>query len=281
MKELSRKEIQQVSLEILKEIHLFCKENGINYSIGYGTLIGAVRHKGFIPWDDDIDIMMPRKDYERFSQTFKSDHYEFINYENCPDCWLLFGRVCDTTKTTERTICPWLGNGKDVGIWIDVFPIDETPDDLKEFQQYYGLLNHLYLQSVKVRRVHNDHLEGMPLKFKLKAFFRKHTNPRLEQKNPREFLEYTDMLIKGNMGRGCKHYAQMCCADDIKGHYAEEDINEFVELPFEDTKVMAFKGWHEILTKGFGNYMEIPPKKMRKQNTRKYLRFYWKEPTAK
>ena len=69
MSELSLKEIQSQSLEVLQTVHEFCVAEGIQYSLAYGTLIGAIRHKGFIPWDDDIDIIMPRPDYERFPTT--------------------------------------------------------------------------------------------------------------------------------------------------------------------------------------------------------------------
>ena len=71
MREMALKEIQQVSLDILKDVHQFCINNGIHYSLCYGTLLGAIRHNGFIPWDDDIDIMMPRPDYDRFVNTYK------------------------------------------------------------------------------------------------------------------------------------------------------------------------------------------------------------------
>lgn len=70
---LTLSELQSVSLEILCKIDSFCRKNNIRYSLTYGTLIGAVRHKGFIPWDDDVDIMMPRPDYERFLSEFKSN----------------------------------------------------------------------------------------------------------------------------------------------------------------------------------------------------------------
>ena len=64
MKKLTDKEVKQIELDILEYVHNFCEENGLKYIMNYGTLIGAVRHKGFIPWDDDIDISMPRADYE-------------------------------------------------------------------------------------------------------------------------------------------------------------------------------------------------------------------------
>ena len=276
MKELTRKEIQEVSLEIMKDIHRFCIDNDIHYSIAYGTLIGAVRHKGFIPWDEDIDIMMKREDYEKFSKSYRSDKYEFISYENTKDCWLLFGRVCDTTSTTERTTTPWLDHNKDVGIWIDVFPIDEVPDDLASFRQHYGLLNHLYLQTVKVRRARSKSVPGMPFKFKMKTAFRHRMHPRMGKKNPREFLEYMQMVIENSQGIGYQHYAQCGCADDFNGFLSKEDVAEYIELPFEDTKFMAFKEYDSILTKIFGNYMEEPSQKVKDMTQRKFLRFYWK-----
>ena len=69
MKELTNQDIKDVSLDILNTIHSFCTKNNIQYSLGYGTLLGAIRHKGFIPWDDDVDVLMPRPDFEKFCKT--------------------------------------------------------------------------------------------------------------------------------------------------------------------------------------------------------------------
>ena len=73
MKEMTLREVQLFELDILKDVHEFCMANHINYSLAYGTLIGAIRHKGFIPWDDDRDIVMPRPDHDRFCRTYKSE----------------------------------------------------------------------------------------------------------------------------------------------------------------------------------------------------------------
>ena len=72
MKEMNIQEVQHISLELLKEVHEFCVENDVKYTLFSGTLIGAIRHHGFIPWDDDLDIAMPRPDYEKFIHSFKS-----------------------------------------------------------------------------------------------------------------------------------------------------------------------------------------------------------------
>ena len=78
MKKLSHSEIQEALACILKDVDAFCRENGIRYSLAYGTLIGAVRHRGFIPWDDDIDLLMPRPDFERFVAAYKGRRYKCL-----------------------------------------------------------------------------------------------------------------------------------------------------------------------------------------------------------
>ena len=102
MKRLTHKELQDFSLEILTDIADFCEKEGLKYSLAYGTLLGAIRHKGFIPWDDDIDIIMPREDYNRFRETYKNRKFIFVDSNNTPDCFIAFGRVCDTERTITR-----------------------------------------------------------------------------------------------------------------------------------------------------------------------------------
>ena len=128
MKEMSLKDIQSISLEILKDVHAFCVKNNIKYTLQGGTLLGSVRHNGFIPWDDDIDIAMPRPDYEKFCRNYVSKKgYQLICRQN-NECYIMFARVAEMEKTIAKCdILPW--TNKSTGIWIDIFPLDGVEDD--------------------------------------------------------------------------------------------------------------------------------------------------------
>ena len=130
-RELSLEEIQNESLRMLSIIDQFCIENGIQYSLGYGALIGAIRHKGFIPWDDDIDLIMTRPNYLRFVSLFNKD--KTINRDlklfapELDNSYYNITHICDMRRTRVRKYYQW--TDEDTGIWIDVFPIDSLPED--------------------------------------------------------------------------------------------------------------------------------------------------------
>ncbi len=113
-------------LRVLEALDNTCREHHITYGMFAGSLLGAVRHKGFIPWDDDMDILMPRPDYERFiqhSSEWLPEPYEFVCAENDPNYPLPFGKVQDASTTLiERLHLSYLG-----GIYVDVFPLDAVP----------------------------------------------------------------------------------------------------------------------------------------------------------
>ena len=127
VKELTIEELKAVELNILKDVAKFCEKHDIKYFLCGGTLLGAIRHKGFIPWDDDIDIAMPREDYERFFKLYNSSNtrYHADSLENNPNWHMSFGRVGDTaTVLYEHTLKE---KYKEYHAFIDVFPVDGIP----------------------------------------------------------------------------------------------------------------------------------------------------------
>lgn len=124
MKKIETEEMKKLELDMLIDVAKFCDENDIRYYLSGGTLLGAVRHKGFIPWDDDIDISMPRPDYLKFVSTYNgsSEFYQVQSIENNDKYWRTFAKVFDTrTYLKEDAIrMPKDGNG----VFIDIFPID-------------------------------------------------------------------------------------------------------------------------------------------------------------
>ena len=275
MRQLTLKELQSFSLGILKDVAGFCEKNGIRYSLGYGTLLGAVRHKGFIPWDDDVDIMMPREDYERFRSSYRSDKFTFIDSRNTPDCYIAFGRVCDTEKTIATSCIPWIT--KDVGVWIDIFPVDRVPDDKETFERIYDALLILMKSNVGIRRVHTISSSGFSIYKRLKIWTLKKINPRLAKRDPSAIVNDMNALISLLSPEHSQHWSQLCCPDvGTNEFFRDEDINEYVSLKFEDCDFFAWKGYDRILRDSYGDYMTLPPENKRKP-LQNYIKFRWKE----
>ncbi len=148
MTRLTLTDIQKLSLDILQNVHLFCTTNDIAYSITYGTLIGAVRHKGFITWDDDIDIMMLRPDYERFIASFTMPGVGLIS-EHDSRTFLFHAMVFDTDRAISKRTFPFFS--ADFGVAIDVFPIDFVEDDYATFENKFSRLDNLWQMQFQCR----------------------------------------------------------------------------------------------------------------------------------
>lgn len=278
MRELTLKELQAKSLEITKDIHDFCVANGIRYNIAFGSLLGAVRHGGFIPWDDDMDIVMPRPDYDRFVATYKSDRFRMVCLENTPDCYIPFGRVCDTEETLARSIIPWHGHSFKSGVWVDIFPLDAIPQDPEEYRLHYGVLNHLYSYTVKLRKVQAILGDAFSFKTQFKVLQRRRTHPRLVKENPVDYVKYIHNIIaKYPFTEDCR-VSQLCCPDTEDGGIMYQDTSEYMEMPFDGVNLMVPVNYDKVLKLSFGeDYMTPPPAKKRKPLQSNYVRFYWKK----
>ncbi|PMK81660.1 hypothetical protein BCT91_19150 [Vibrio cyclitrophicus] len=253
---LTLREIQESSLDILKKVDIVCKENNLDYFVMYGTLIGAVRHNGFIPWDDDLDIMMPRKDYNKLVSYFKDhtiDDLELLNYSNCDEYPYMISRISDNRYKIV------VENEKDYGIgtFIDVYPLDSFSDSyflaiIKG--RFFGWLSSLYFLSTRV--AFHRGMVGNSLKsiVKLGAFkFSKFIgNERLKKILLAKNYEDKEYLA-------CRQWM----TNDYKRNIFKKSLLEGrTTLKFEGIDVPVPLNYHELLTDYYGDYMKYPPKEL-------------------
>ena len=272
MKEMTLLDIQNVSLEILKDVHSFCESHNIRYSLAYGTLIGAVRHKGFIPWDDDVDIVIPRPDFERFCREYQSSHgYTLYSPENGKS-YLTFSRVCDNEKTIVKTASPWCKES--TGIWIDIFPLDGVPKDDFNFQRHVKKIKDI---ATIVYRVRFGKFTKLSNTIGLKNFV------YCLVKKILYFNADIDVLVKKHISllkaynyEMSDYYGQLCVMDyPEKEHNPKDDFRSCILMQFCDSEFYVMNGYDNFLRRYYGNYMELPPEENRVPPQSEY-KFYWK-----
>jgi len=152
MKELTLQELKDIEFDILKMFDAFCKENNIRYFFAYGTLLGAIRYKGFIPWDDDVDVLVPREDYDRLLKLFTdSEQYRLYAYEREPKYRYPFAKLCDMTTRKDEG---GYENGVELGVDIDIFPLDAWDNDLEKAKKEAKTIgrNMAYLGYTKLKK---------------------------------------------------------------------------------------------------------------------------------
>lgn len=240
-------------LGVLSEFHEFCEQHQLRYYLIGGGLIGALRHKGFIPWDDDVDVAMPREDYEKFlalkdempegyklSTPFKSDGYT----NTMPRMYSA------QYKIQEQFIKRFT-----IGPWIDIFPLDNTFDN--------ALLRKLHFRLIYIFKVLNAcKLGGVSVeegrkkaKSKLYVYYLLKSVPKVLLSKPFEWLQ----VIKRKPSR---------FVGNLMGRWKEKEIIEAKELaetvmlPFETISLRTFKNYDAWLHRVYGDYMQLPPKEM-------------------
>lgn len=234
--EVSLKEQQAILLDIMKDIDKFCRANNIPYTISSGTLLGAVRHGGFIPWDDDADMYMLREDFDRFVNMYKSDKYKLqFNFNPDKEKTMGFGyaKIGDTSTCTKDAT-GWL----DYGVYVDVFPLESVPEDPKECKKFMHKI-----MSVNNRLYHRRHHDIISILKSYRHSFawwmRKLNN--IVHNNP-----YTDSPL----------VAHAVGSDNYRTVIPRKWFDDLSEIKFEDYNFMAFRDTDAYLTKVYGpDYM--------------------------
>ena len=268
-----QRQIWATEQEILDVIHQVCTEHGLRYSLAYGTLIGAVRHKGFIPWDDDMDVGMLRDDYEKFLQVAPGEiegKYELMNAEINKDCLGYTMRMCKVgTKhiTDEHSKYPTT-----FGIRIDIFPYDNVPEDPKLRKKQLRDIN-LYTRMYILRIIPNPTVpfKGVMGKimsagcfvvhYLLKAFVSVDYINRKYRETSLRYHNQTSLV------------ASLCDVEPEISIVKKDEIFPLQELKFEGMTVKAMACNHEMLTRMYGDYMEMPPEEQRYNHGAKVLDF--------
>lgn len=242
-------ELRSLQMGILDSVHRFCEAHGLRYFLSSGTLIGAVRHKGYIPWDDDIDIYMPRQDYERFLQTYHDEtgHYRAIDPQREPHYYYTFAKVVDLrTRMVERET-----EGYEIGVYMDIFPVDYVTDDLRERERIFKKKHLLY----KIRRCKISN--GNPLRSRLAYLVYRHwpmTVAQLNRKIRKLIVHDTPTSTVCNMTEA---------GPKMKGCFPAEDIATAVDIEFEGRLYKTMVGYRDYLERTYGDYMQLPPVEQR------------------
>lgn len=267
MKELSLQELKNIEYNLLEVFDAFCKENGIRYFLGYGTLLGAIRYKKFIPWDDDVDLLIPREDYLRMISLFKdTDRYKLFAYEKDPNYLFPFAKLCDMTTVKKENNST---NDVEVGVDIDLFPLDAWDDDLEKARSEvkYISKNLMGLNLSKLKKPDSVN----PVKRFAKGiamFFCRMKGSRHYIENITKACTRKDQ--KGKNYKGCKVW----CVYGERGIVPAEAFAETVEVEFEGKMFPAPGGYDTYLTCLYGDYLPEPPKEKQKthHSFKAYLR---------
>lgn len=243
-------------LDILMAIDEMCQKHNLKYYLVDGSLIGAVREKGFIPWDDDMDICMPRADYEKLiehSREWLPSPYEFVCFENDPKYPLHFGKVQDASTTLiERPHLYYLG-----GVYVDVFPIDGAPEG--KFAQRLYDIKYKYLKKALYFLFRDPYRHGHGPSCWLPLFVRRcYTLPELQMKIKQHMMLYdlrTSRIAAVNHNDGLGSMVDK-----------EKVLGEPTPIEFEGKTVMGMRDNDAYLTQLFGDYMIPPPEGKRHQH---------------
>lgn len=257
MKQLLLDEIKRKEFNILLEVKKFCDANHLIYYLAGGTLLGAVRHKGFIPWDDDIDICMPRQDYEKFVRTFKVENkYIKVVSDTMGTFIPPFAKVIDLTTHIDSRYFTDTSNSC---LWVDVFPVDGLPTEQNQIRTLYQKAK-LYRKILLIA----DARLGAG-----KTFFRKYSKYLLKplaqlygaQRCSRKIRQIACTVPYENAENvGIITWGLYGIGECMK----KSEFLQKTTVDFEGETFSAFSCWDSYLHGLYGDYMKLPPVEQRK-----------------
>jgi lipopolysaccharide cholinephosphotransferase len=257
MEEIGIDEVKILQLDILSALDRFCREKGIQYFIIDGTLLGAVRHKGYIPWDDDIDVGLVRSEYNRLMAEFPDvleDRYELLSLEK-NDFWdRSYAAIYD-----NKTVVKYERNcSMATGLLIDIFPIDEVPSESSKWQSC--------IRSMRLyNRLHSFKSNALPLftsspvKWVVLGLCKLVLLPFSQRRIAIQKSRFAQSYNGCQSGLGY----ELAFGVGAKQPFLLKDFESFEEYQFENRKFIGPKNYDSVLTRTYGDYMQLPPEDKR------------------
>ena len=239
-KKLTDEELRRVQLELMDKFDAFCRQHNLRYSLAFGTLLGAIRHKGFIPWDDDVDIIMPLPDMLRLKAELHSSDIEYHDIDTDSYYEYGFSRVSDTATYSCRGMIL-----KTYGVCFDLYPVVGISEDPEIFiKRVSPALEQRHRWVMWGRRI----VRYLPIK----------KVPGLK-KSVKRYQEQALLSCPYDHAQNYYHAGSL-----RKVNIFDYDVfKEMCDVEFEGHRYMAVACWHDYLTHCFGNYMQLPPESER------------------
>ena len=259
MDELSLREIQETELQLLLKFHEICARHGWRYSLSGGSLIGAVRHQGFIPWDDDVDVVMPRPDYDQFTAYCKTEQipFGFVHYETVQGYHGLFARLWDRDTVVEDSVADF---DFEFGISMDIFPVEGMGASREEALRIFRktawdreLLNAVAWKKYARSKTHGLWME--PIRFMMFVISR--------FVDPVRLLKKVDRVNRSHPFETSEYAASVCGVYRTREIMPRKVFSELRDTQFEGHTVKIMQDYDTYLGSLFGDYMTLPPEHKR------------------
>ena len=247
--------IHAICTDLLCTFDKMCRDAGIVYSLAGGTLLGAVRHKGFIPWDDDVDLFLLREDYEKFLEIYgnkplKNENYELIYIDNKgPE--LPFARIVDNRTRLLHSRSLSINR-----VWIDILPLDGIPETKEARVEFTR-----HLKKLRYGRLLSNSIPFTGKK-KWRAFLKTPVAVCMRKKRIRKMI--VKKIIKESQKftySSVDRVGELVAQAKVKGTICKNTFRDYVLLDFEGKKFMAMPDYEQYLQECYGNYMQLPPVK--------------------
>lgn len=256
------KELRGIQLDLLEEIHRFCQEHHIVYYLSSGTLLGAVRHGGYIPWDDDIDLYMPRESYERFVKEYTDTEGKFTLMEprRSNHYFYTFAKLTDSrTMMVEDSYTSY-----PIGVYVDIFPLDYVTECLWKRRWIFWLKRKLFC-------IYADKCLPLLVDYSPWHVFKRGVCQLMPVRASvlRKWL--MDLAFHKQPTRWVCNMTEV--GPSVKGCFPAECVTEDVDIIFEGKCFKTMKGFTEYLSRTYGDYMKLPPENQRQIH---HFEAYWR-----